>query len=97
MKYDITFSCGHTGTITLYGKNEDRERKLEYYKREGLCKKCFQLQKNDPDSKTIRIKYKEYKENYLEFKAMPDSYDPITKTIEIKVPKNSFEDDRFKN
>lgn len=96
MKYNVTFSCGHTETIILYGKTEDRERKLEYYKQEGLCKKCFQAQQNDPYSKTIRVNYKDYKEHYANFKTIQNSYDPETRTIEIKVPKDSFKDDRFK-
>ncbi len=28
MKYDITYKCGHTGVIELYGKNTDRERQI---------------------------------------------------------------------
>lgn len=28
-KYDVTYRCGHTGTVELYGKNEDRARRLE--------------------------------------------------------------------
>ena len=26
MKYDVTFSCGHTETVEIYGKTEDREK-----------------------------------------------------------------------
>lgn len=26
MKYEVTFSCGHTGTVQLYGKGDERER-----------------------------------------------------------------------
>lgn len=29
MKYNITYSCGHTGTVDLIGKGADRERKIK--------------------------------------------------------------------
>ena len=31
MKYTLTYSCGHTGTVQLYGKTEERERKIKDY------------------------------------------------------------------
>ena len=37
--YDITYACGHTGREQLYGKNEERERRLRYL--EGcMCPEC---------------------------------------------------------
>lgn len=27
MKYDVTFSCGHTGTVQIYGTAAEREKK----------------------------------------------------------------------
>lgn len=41
MKYTILMSCGHEDTIELFGKNSERERKIEYFKFNGLCKKCY--------------------------------------------------------
>ena len=41
MKYDITFSCGHTGTVELFGKDKDRQKKLEYFQKNGLCSECY--------------------------------------------------------
>ena len=35
MKYTLTYSCGHTGTVQLYGKTEERERKIKYYEEYG--------------------------------------------------------------
>lgn len=26
MKYEVTFSCGHTGTVQLYGKGDEHGR-----------------------------------------------------------------------
>ena len=31
MKYDVTYSCGHTGTVELYGKTSERESKIRWY------------------------------------------------------------------
>lgn len=31
-KYTVTYKCGHTATIQLFGKYDDRERKIAYYK-----------------------------------------------------------------
>lgn len=50
-KYDVTYSCGHTGTVQLYGKNEDRARKIESYKRYSLCPECYKKQKQEENEK----------------------------------------------
>lgn len=39
MKYEVTYACGHTGLLSLYGKSEERERKLEWLKTQ-LCPVC---------------------------------------------------------
>ena len=44
MKYTLTYSCGHTGTVQLYGKTEERERKIKYYEEYGLCPECYKKQ-----------------------------------------------------
>lgn len=39
-KYDVTYSCGHTDVVQLYGKTADRERELR--KMSGrLCPDCY--------------------------------------------------------
>ena len=43
-KYDVTYSCGHTGIVELFGKNSERERKLKWYE-EGVCPECYKTQK----------------------------------------------------
>lgn len=40
-KYSVTYSCGHDGTEQLFGKMEDRERKLDWYGRVGVCPSCY--------------------------------------------------------
>lgn len=39
MKYSVTYACGHTGTVELFGRYADRERKLEWMKTE-MCPEC---------------------------------------------------------
>lgn len=41
MKYDVTYSCGHEGTVELFGKNSERERKIWYFENHGLCPECY--------------------------------------------------------
>lgn len=44
MKYTVTFSCGHTAEVELFGKSSDREWKLQKMA-EGLCPDCYKAQK----------------------------------------------------
>lgn len=44
MKYDVTYSCGHDGVVTLFGKGAERERKLAWYASSGLCPECYKAQ-----------------------------------------------------
>lgn len=39
-KYDVTYSCGHTDVVQLYGKNADRERELRKMS-SRLCPDCY--------------------------------------------------------
>lgn len=32
MKYEIMMSCGHEDTVELFGKEKERDRKIEYFK-----------------------------------------------------------------
>lgn len=40
-KYDILMSCGHVDEVVLFGKNTERERKIKYFEKSGLCKACY--------------------------------------------------------
>lgn len=51
MKYDITYSCGHAGTVELFGKGAEREKKIYWYENSGMCPECYK--------KFIREKEKE--------------------------------------
>lgn len=39
-KYLITYKCGHTKEVQLYGKIEDRIKKLEWMEQHALCSDC---------------------------------------------------------
>ena len=41
MKYNITYSCGHNGTVKLFGVSSERERKIKYFENRGLCPECY--------------------------------------------------------
>ena len=43
-KYTVTMACGHEETIELFGKNSERERKIQYYESKGVCKECYKKQ-----------------------------------------------------
>lgn len=45
MKYGITYSCGHKGVVNLIGKTSEREWKIEWLERSGLCPDCYKAQK----------------------------------------------------
>ena len=52
-KYDITYSCGHSATIQLYGKTSERERKIEWFEREGLCPACYREYRREKEAQKV--------------------------------------------
>ena len=46
-KYDVKMSCGHTETVELYGKSEDRQKRIKYLEKYGLCKFCYREKRNE--------------------------------------------------
>lgn len=43
--YSVTYVCGHTGSVELYGKNTDRQNKLKWYTT-VVCSECYKAQKH---------------------------------------------------
>lgn len=43
MKYTINPSCGHEFETQLYGKNSERERRIEWLER-GVCPECYKAE-----------------------------------------------------
>lgn len=46
-QYEVKFSCGHTGIIQLFGKETDRQRKISWYEKHGLCPECYRKQQEE--------------------------------------------------
>jgi hypothetical protein len=40
-QYSVTYSCGHSGSVSLFGPHKERERKLEWLASAGLCPECL--------------------------------------------------------
>lgn len=65
MKYNITYSCGHKGTVVLFGKGSDRKRKLYWYQETAACPDCFKAQKEAERQAAKEKAYAEAKANNL--------------------------------
>lgn len=52
MKYQVTYACRHEGIVDLFGKNSERERKLERFAR-GICPECAAAQRAKEDEEAI--------------------------------------------
>lgn len=44
-KYRVTMSCGHVEEIQLFGKMTDRDKKIEWLEKNGVCSECRKAQK----------------------------------------------------
>ncbi|MGN0514402.1 MAG: hypothetical protein ACI4GD_08985 [Lachnospiraceae bacterium] len=56
-KYTIKMGCGHEETISLFGKDTERKRKIEYYENFGLCTECYK-KKQDEQRKSECLLFK---------------------------------------
>ncbi len=43
-KYDVTYRCGHSARVELFGAHKERESKLDWM-RGTLCPECYRAQK----------------------------------------------------
>lgn len=89
MKYEVTFSCGHTGTVQLYGKGDERERKIRYFEEYGVCSECYKERRAieaEIGCKHVTMSYRAYKTDYSFCDVLNDSYDKQEKTIAVLVP-----------
>ena len=97
MKEYITYSCGHEGTVQLFGKAADRERKIQYLQTKCVCPECAREQKNIEKSighKEVEMSYREYKTNYSNCETKVGSYNGDTKTIVVYVPEQEESETR---
>lgn len=89
-KYDVTYKCTHEGTVELFGKTTDRMKKIEWLET-TLCPECYAREQAQKANKGMQIEevemlYSEYKNNFSNCQALPNSYDSKTKTITVLVP-----------
>ncbi len=40
-KYGVTYSCGHEGSLELYGPHKERAQKIEWYENTAVCPACY--------------------------------------------------------
>lgn len=52
MKYQVTFACGHEGRVDLFGKNSEREYRLERLARE-ICPECAAAQRVKKEEEAV--------------------------------------------
>lgn len=50
-KHIVVMSCGHEQEVQLFGKSDERERKIRYYEEYGLCKECYKKTKDEENKK----------------------------------------------
>ena len=50
MRYNVTYACGHEGTVDIYGRSRDREWKLAR-EEEKLCPDCWKKQRDEERAK----------------------------------------------
>lgn len=43
-KYTVTYKCGHTGTVELFGKESERRRKIAFYEENYICPECYEAE-----------------------------------------------------
>ncbi|MGI5840535.1 MAG: hypothetical protein ACOX8W_12970 [bacterium] len=56
-KYDVNYSCGHKGTVSLVGKYDERKRKIEWMQ-QGVCPDCYKAQqaaKREAENKAAAV------------------------------------------
>ena len=81
-KYTITFSCGHTELRELYGPHKERNRKIEYFKEQGLCSECYKEHLKREKEQRRELKAKE--EAKLPLVCMISCLDKLGKSNKIQ-------------
>lgn len=95
MKYNVKFSCGHVQEKELFGKSEEREKKIAYFEKYGLCHECYLEQKDKENSigcKAVEMSYIKYKQECPDCKTKRGSYNGDTKTIIVYIPYDKLND-----
>ena len=58
MKYEITYSCGHTETVQIYGTNVhgEREKKADWLAKHHVCSACLKADREAAKAAAERAK-----------------------------------------
>ena len=94
MKYDVTFSCGHVEVKELFGKVDDRKKRIEWWERNCVCSECYRVQKEieaSLDSDEVEILYRDYKKDYSECRTKSGSWNAEKKTVIVYVTRKVVE------
>lgn len=89
--YDVNYSCGHKGRLNLIGPGRDRESRIAWLEKEGLCPDCYTKSLHDKASQKnyeMKVSYRDYKNIYSSYNTKKDSYDSQDKSIIIYIPKD---------
>ena len=89
-KYNVKFSCGHEETVDLFGPVKERESKIAYFEKRGLCRECYEKEQYK-EYDAVEMLYSEYKNNYSNCKTKANSYNKASKTIIVYVPRQTVE------
>lgn len=46
-KYEITYVCGHTGTVELFGKTKERDKKIAWMEKSCYCPECEAVKRRE--------------------------------------------------
>ena len=90
MKVTVKFSCGHTKVVELFGRGVDRESRIAYYEKYGICSDCYKekIEINRAIKyQEVEMSYIDYRTNFKELEAKKGSYNGINKTIIVYVPR----------
>lgn len=61
-KYSYSYACGHgTGSVSLFGKSADRERKLAWYEQNMVCPECYKKQQAAADEAAEQVAVIKYR------------------------------------
>ena len=78
MKDYVTFSCGHTGEVQLFGTNKDRERNIKWYEESALCYECYKKQQEER-GKELAVKY-----NLPEITGVSDKHIAFAESLRVR-------------
>lgn len=93
-KYTVKFSCGHEEVRELFGKESERERKIDYWEKSGICTDCYraeqQKQATDVDATVLTMHYGTFCDLSWIQKPATTNYDPETKYIDEVLPLDKY-------